>query len=75
MSIQVGQLYYCTFLLYPTINGRMQNRNSVGVYTYYTLHTRFCTLGADLYAQSVLGNKISVSELSRNFIESALLAV
>ncbi len=39
----------------------------------YTLHTRFCTFGADLYAQSVLSNKISASELSRKFIESALL--
>ena len=30
-------------------------------------------LGADLYAQSVLSNKISASELSREFIKSALL--
>ncbi len=34
----------------------------------------FCTFGTDLYAQSVLINKISASELSRKFIESALLA-
>ncbi len=39
----------------------------------YTLHTRFCTFGTDLYAQSVLSNKISASELSRKFIKSALL--
>ncbi len=39
----------------------------------YTLHTHFCTFGADLYAQSVLINKISESELSRKFIKSALL--
>ncbi len=39
----------------------------------YTLHTRFCTFGADLCAQSVLINKNSSSELSRKFIKSALL--
>ncbi len=39
----------------------------------YTLHTRFCTLGADSYAQSVLINKISASELSRKFVKAALL--
>ncbi len=39
----------------------------------YTLHTRFCTFGADLHAQSVLINKISASEISRKFINSALL--
>ncbi len=33
----------------------------------------FCTLGADLHAQSVLVNKISASELSRKLIETALL--
>ena len=38
----------------------------------YTLHTRFCTFGADLYAQSVLINEISASELRRKFIKSAL---
>ncbi len=37
------------------------------------LRTRFCTFGADLYAQSVLGNKISASEFSRKSIEGALL--
>ncbi len=31
----------------------------------YALNTRFCTFGADLYAQSVLINKISASELSQ----------
>ena len=39
----------------------------------YTLHTRFRTLGTDLYAQPVLINKISASELSRKFIKSVLL--
>ena len=34
---------------------------------------RFCTFGAGLYAQSVLINKISASELCRKFIKSALL--
>ncbi len=38
----------------------------------YTLHARFCTLGADLHAQSVLIDKLSASELSRKFIKSAL---
>ena len=56
---------------YPTTNGGMQkwklSRNM------YTLHTRFCTFGTNLHAQSVLINKISASELSRKFIKSALL--
>ena len=39
----------------------------------YTLHARFCTLGSDLYAQSVISNKITASELRRKFINSALL--
>ncbi len=39
----------------------------------YTLHTRFGTFGADLYAQSVPINKISASERSRKLIKSALL--
>ncbi len=37
------------------------------------MHTHVCTFGADLYAQSVIINKISASELSRKFIKSALL--
>ena len=37
------------------------------------MHTHFCVFAADFYAQSVLGNKISASELSRKFIKSALL--
>ena len=39
----------------------------------YTLHTHFCTFGANLYGQSVLINKIPASELSRKFVKSALL--
>ncbi len=39
----------------------------------YTLHTNFCTFAVDLYAQLVLINKISASELSRKFIKSKLL--
>ncbi len=39
----------------------------------YTLHACFCTFGTDLYAQSVLINRISASELSRNFIRDPLL--
>ncbi len=38
-----------------------------------TLHTCFWTFGTDLYAQSALIDKISASELTRKFIESALL--
>ena len=37
------------------------------------MHARFCPFGADLFAQSVLVDKISVSELSRKFTKSALL--
>ncbi len=37
------------------------------------VRTRYRTFGADLYAQSVLINKISGSELSRKFTKSALL--
>ena len=50
----------------------MQNGSSVGICR-YTLHTRFGTFGADLYAQSVLGDKISASELTRKLIKSAML--
>ena len=39
----------------------------------HTLHTRFGTFGTELYAQSVLSNKISALELTRKFIKSALL--
>ncbi len=40
----------------------------------HTLHTQFFAhFGVDLFAQSVLSNKISASELSRNFIKCALL--
>ncbi len=60
--------------LYPTTNGGMQNGSSIGIYTVqYTLHTHFCTFGTDLYAQSMLINRISASELSQKFIQSALL--
>ncbi len=51
--------------LYPTTNGGMQNGSS--------LHTHLHTFGTNLYAQSVLINKISSSELSWKFIKSALL--
>ncbi len=39
----------------------------------HMLHTHFCMFGADLYAQPVLINKTSASELSRKFIKSVLL--
>ncbi len=37
------------------------------------MQTRFCMLGTNLHAQSVLVSKISASELSQKFIKSALL--
>ncbi len=41
----------------------------------YTLHTHFCTFGADLCAQSVLVSKnFCIGSISRKFIKSALLA-
>ena len=40
----------------------------------YTFHTHFYTFGTDMRAQSVVFfNKISASELSRKFIQVALL--
>ena len=48
-----------------------QNESSVRTCTHCA--TCFCMFGADLYAQSVLVNKISASELTRKFIKSALL--
>ena len=58
---------------YPTTNGGMQHGSSVGIHTHaYTVPTRFCTFGTDLYAQSVLINKVFAS-FSRKFIKSALL--
>ena len=35
----------------------------------YTLHTCFCMFGTNLYAQSVLINKISASQLSQKFVK------
>ena len=55
----------------PTSNGGTQNGSSVGIRT-RCMHV-FCTFGVDLYAQSVLVNKVSASELSQKFIKSALL--
>ncbi len=37
------------------------------------MHTRFCTFGADLYAQLAFTNKISASELSRKFTKGPWL--
>ncbi len=56
---------------YPTTNGGMQNESSVGIYTHCT-HV-FVHHGANLYAQSLLNNKISALELNRRVIKSALL--
>ncbi len=55
----------------PTTNRGMQKWDLS--FSTYTLHTRFFTFGADLYAQSVIINKISATELSRKLIKSALL--
>ncbi len=55
----------------PTTNGGMQNGSSVGICT-RCVHV-FARLGADVYAQSVLINKVSASELSRKFIKVASL--
>ncbi len=38
----------------------------------HVAHTFFARVGAELYAQSVLSNKISAPELGWNFIKSAL---
>ncbi len=48
---------------YPTTNGGMQNGSSVGI------RTRCIHVFACLYAQSVIIDKISASELSRKFIK------
>ena len=55
----------------PTTKVGVQNESSVEIYT-CCIHV-YRTFGADYYAQSVLINKISASELSRKFIKSALL--
>ncbi len=65
---------HCVIFLgrgFPTTNNCMQNGSSVGIRT-HCMHI-FCMFGADLYAQSLLSNKISASELSRKFIKGPLL--
>ena len=54
----------------PTRNGGMQNGSPVGICTQCI---RFHTFGVDFYAQSVLINKISASELGRKLIKVALV--
>ena len=49
----------------------MRNGSSVGMRT-HCMHI-FARLAPNLYAQSVLVNNISVSELSREFIKSAFV--
>ncbi len=49
----------------------MQSGSSVGIRARCT--RVFARLGVDSYAQSVLINEISASELRRKFIKSALL--
>ncbi len=61
----------CSNFTVPTSNGGMQ-KWKLG-WNMYTLHTNFCVFGDDLYAQSVLTDKISASEPSRKFIKGALL--
>ena len=58
-------------LPYPTTNGGTQNGCSVGICT-RCMHV-FARLAPIYYAQSVLINKISASELNRKVIKSALL--
>ncbi len=55
----------------PTTIGSMQNGSSVGIST-RCMHILAC-LGADLYLQPAIIDKISASELSRKFIKSVLL--
>ncbi len=55
----------------PTTNGGMQNGSSVGTCT-RCKHV-FARFGSDVCAQSVLIDKISASEPSWKFINSALL--
>ena len=57
---------------FPTTDGGMQNGSSVGVRV-RVAHTFFARFRVDSYAQSVLIDEISASELSRKFIKSALL--
>ncbi len=71
MMMMMKVLLAAFFLAYPTTNGGVQKWKLS--WNMYKLHTRFCTLGADLHAQSVLIDKISASQLSRKFIKSALL--
>ena len=59
------------FFLVPTTSDGMQKWKLS--WNMHALRTRFCTFGADLYAQSVLNSKISASELSPEFIKSVLL--
>ena len=60
---------------HPTTNGGMPNGSSVEIRMYVRTHCIHvsCTFGTNLYAQSMLINKISASELSQKFIKSALL--
>ena len=75
-----GQVVVCVVLLLFSGGGEERNPNQQLWYAkwklswnVYTLHTSFCTFGADLYAQSVLISKKFSLELSRKFIKSALL--
>ena len=75
-AVQCGEKPFHSLLnllnkVYPTTNGGMQNESSVGICT-CCIHA-FALLGTDLYAQSVLINKIYASELSQKFVKSALL--
>ncbi len=54
----------------PTV--ACKNGSSVGIRT--RCIRVFCTFGTDLYAPSVLINKVSASQLSRKFIKVELLA-
>ena len=69
LEIKLSPLIF--FSSSPTTKGGVQNGSCSR--NIYMLHTSFFTFDADLYAQSVLTNKISASELTRKLIKSPLL--
>ena len=62
-----------SFVLLPNHQRRYANMKAQLEYMHIAYTFFFCTFGTDLYAQSVLINKTSTSELSWKFIQSALL--
>ena len=58
---------WCASCNYPTTNGGMHKVEAQSETSF------FCTFGTDLYAQSVISNKIAASELGRKFNKGPLL--